>query len=1187
MAVLQKTESRLPAIFVEKQADGNPTYFNAQNAALLGFNMFDSGFCLVSYLPAAVRAVRLTGKLHNHYVMFVDRPSGTNLQYLWRIRYYLEMEGAEGHEIIDHAASVSQGEGRFALDARRMGLSGAQLSRLQKFTVSCEVKEGGKSLTTLRIRHQIAEPFADIAALYADDGAKLAKGGNEKTTYLAADLWRGYFGTPLTWFAPHDEANPPQNATTTWTGAADELPLNHPLAILYARLLKAGRKRSFPKPNQAYYDRLNGDDLELFALNGRNAVGVSATVPHFAAAGLGKIAWQRIGSGVKEKDVFTDYAGLSESERIDLYNLARFPKSSIALSAKVLDKLLGEAEVNNYAHFLGSTGDKAAWRGDRAAALKNDKFVKSLVFEYLHGPQQDIGDMEALLAAIGLAKPLKRTHKHDWAPYVTTILDYEWAEMAALGRIEDAYFARRIVTHHADGRKTVEFRKIGQPDDPKAKRKTRLGQEEYVVIKTKNLRAKTLRFSVVTGNEVLTGTAGDFLDLVTWETERIAPADAAPYERRTQRVRREFRAEVGADRHLKDEFGVDFDNRGEDNLDDLAIAQIGFRRPPLPEDAGDVWATWKANVLGARADHPATLLLEVWLEGEEPGMKLNFGPEDNEAQPLPAETGYRFLNSDDEAHQFWIDAFIPKADAPRVTKAYFARKVVDPAGPDVTFEEAGITPEEVVDSGSWIMGREVYLVVETKNLDPAQIQIYVQSGDELLLGADRVGHPLPVAPVEDGRVPQFVTVQPIAEIDGAPGTYRGEEALEQNRGGGNPYANTGDLVGVAVVRLRLLPQGANGNPDAATFNAWAAAIAGADPAHAHIDLRVGVSVNDRAGDPLYVYHGAERTWEEAGCGASAVFRQRYDIVLEDEDRTELWRQHEEAFTLWNRETYDIYDPDNAFIPHAGGNLPLIGYIENTHSEVADLFFVSYNFIDRHDNERRITDARRTTIQGKSTGRIVGGFRAEPPAVRVETLDYAAMAIPGVDAEESRVYDNGDVITRGTFNGRAFIEYITRNRRTGDPNPLVNLIRMEELDINDGNRANGGVTLRYEFTQTIRTYTRPELYAGFLGALTQSEILVRCIGSCYPDGSSYPSVEHNNGNSVDTGYIDTIPGLGQAEQQTFINAMTAYGFDENMVSCNRGFYANVDPDCRTTIHDTHMHSSDFEDDAVADILNPGP
>ena len=92
MALLPKTESRLPSIFVQKLEDGGTTYFNAQNAALLGYNMFDLGVCLVSYLPPVVRSVQVTGNLQNHYTLFVDKAAGTELELSWKVRFFIEPE---------------------------------------------------------------------------------------------------------------------------------------------------------------------------------------------------------------------------------------------------------------------------------------------------------------------------------------------------------------------------------------------------------------------------------------------------------------------------------------------------------------------------------------------------------------------------------------------------------------------------------------------------------------------------------------------------------------------------------------------------------------------------------------------------------------------------------------------------------------------------------------------------------------------------------------------------------------------------------------------------------------------------------------------------------------------------------------------------------------------------------------
>ncbi|MBL4745362.1 MAG: hypothetical protein JKY08_03250 [Flavobacteriaceae bacterium] len=74
-------------------------------------------------------------------------------------------------------------------------------------------------------------------------------------------------------------------------------------------------------------------------------------------------------------------------------------------------------------------------------------------------------------------------------------------------------------------------------------------------------------------------------------------------------------------------------------------------------------------------------------------------------------------------------------------------------------------------------------------------------------------------------------------------------------------------------------------------------------------------------------------------------------------------------------------------------------------------------------------------------------------------------------------------------------------------------------------------IKYKWHKTLRKYSQPEIFAVFIGALAECGFLdITSGGSSYKDGSSYPSLTHNNGYAIDTGYIDNT------REQQFINSV---------------------------------------------------
>lgn len=81
--------------------------------------------------------------------------------------------------------------------------------------------------------------------------------------------------------------------------------------------------------------------------------------------------------------------------------------------------------------------------------------------------------------------------------------------------------------------------------------------------------------------------------------------------------------------------------------------------------------------------------------------------------------------------------------------------------------------------------------------------------------------------------------------------------------------------------------------------------------------------------------------------------------------------------------------------------------------------------------------------------------------------------------------------------------------------------------------------------------------------------------CFGDGTSYPSVSHNNGRSVDTRYLDDI------NEQKFITSMYKYGFRvKQIVGAHKKAFTHairekMPVNGSSTLHDSHLHSEFLE------------
>ncbi|WP_158978768.1 hypothetical protein [Cellulophaga sp. L1A9] len=126
------------------------------------------------------------------------------------------------------------------------------------------------------------------------------------------------------------------------------------------------------------------------------------------------------------------------------------------------------------------------------------------------------------------------------------------------------------------------------------------------------------------------------------------------------------------------------------------------------------------------------------------------------------------------------------------------------------------------------------------------------------------------------------------------------------------------------------------------------------------------------------------------------------------------------------------------------------------------------------------------------------------------------------------YPDGTIRTYGKYDGE--FRRVVYNKGAGKKH----IVKLP----NGLNKKVNNKSVKFAFTSTARTYCGPEHFACFIGALTEVGYTdIVSGGMCEEDGTCFPSISHNNGQSVDTSYLDD-----DTREQNFINAMNKFGFD---------------------------------------------
>lgn len=473
----------------------------------------------------------------------------------------------------------------------------------------------------------------------------------------------------------------------------------------------------------------------------------------------------------------------------------------------------------------------------------------------------------------------------------------------------------------------------------------------------------------------------------------------------------------------------------------------------------------------------------------------------------------------------------------RIVAVYFAKKVVTQNGSNIAFSRIDSLNNQEQDFDR-ILGQTVYLIIETNNMRALEIDAIVKPSTNTLSGNIDSLTLMKFNPQAAAGSEYAASTVLTAEV----GNF---DALNNRDGSHAHYTNLETShADKAIIKLQLRPS------IAATFNTWATNL-GADTGN----LEIIVERHDKQAC-------AFRTSTEEINGAEIFLNS--DAVG--------------RFRVVNRNLYEVYA--RVFLARTGirntytdalyNFLPLnedvrkrISKIDNENSNQ-----VCYYYYDQYDNEILIATCDKTSVMGRNNGQQIG--EVPPNAIRREN------APAGGNAQFNHIFQNSIVTTGNHRNSPTARSFPGKNRivQYDASGTNVPLIRMPDtLNVNRNN-----VIIAYGFAGTQRRFCKPECFAGFIGVLAQYGLAgVNSTGMCFGDATSYPSLAHPNGDSVDTSYL-----ANQGNQQNLLNAFVDWNFTQVIAGVTQSTWLR-NAHSYAADHNDHLHSGDFNSNSIHSII----
>lgn len=220
----------------------------------------------------------------------------------------------------------------------------------------------------------------------------------------------------------------------------------------------------------------------------------------------------------------------------------------------------------------------------------------------------------------------------------------------------------------------------------------------------------------------------------------------------------------------------------------------------------------------------------------------------------------------------------------------------------------------------------------------------------------------------------------------------------------------------------------------------------------------------------------------------------------------------------------------------------------------------YVYHDKNKKEHSICILDWYNTKGKEVGTV---HATKPTHAEIVTDEKVS------DGSTTRrvKYKNGDIAEYGKHPTKGLIWRLYKS--TGND---IELIKMPD----NLNYAKDGIVVKYSFSQTKRRYTGPNVFAGFIGALAECSYAegITTTGSCFKEGSCFPSAEHVNGRSVDTIYYNDLK-----KDQAFVDAVIKFNFTEVLVGSNNYCKQINKAEDGGALHNSHLHSGNFNNESI--------
>ena len=223
----------------------------------------------------------------------------------------------------------------------------------------------------------------------------------------------------------------------------------------------------------------------------------------------------------------------------------------------------------------------------------------------------------------------------------------------------------------------------------------------------------------------------------------------------------------------------------------------------------------------------------------------------------------------------------------------------------------------------------------------------------------------------------------------------------------------------------------------------------------------------------------------------------------------------------------------------------------------------YVYHDEKNNEHEICICDWHTTKKKADGVIVSAPNRKDPNI----IEYKENLNEG-NTQKRVKFKNGDIAEYGKHPEKDLIWRLYKAL-----NENVEIVRMPD----EINYVKDNVIIKYTFSDTKRRYTGPGPLAGFIGALAEIRLQLTTTGSCFAEATCFPSSEHVNGISVDTLYKWKVE-----EDQKIIDAMAKFHFIKRLVGIKSYFNKLTNAEQKDKLHNTHLHSGDFDNTKVKEI-----